>query len=79
MDAQAEEIRQLNESRQEVVKEGREEEGRESDRRLGGREEGKSPTEEFIKVMKEKMEALSKEEMEIEDAFEDFNQQSLKE
>ena len=70
----------MNENRQEVVKErSREEEERESDRRVGEREEGKSPTEEFIKVMKEKMEALSKEEMEIEDAFEDFNQQSLKE
>ena len=41
--------------------------------------EGGSPTAEFLQEMKEKMELLTKEQMEIEDRFEDYNQTSLQE
>ena len=38
-----------------------------------------SPTEDFLREVKEKVEELSREQMEIDDEFEDFNQTSLME
>jgi len=40
---------------------------------------GKSPTEDFLREAKEKMEELSREQVEIDDEFEDFNETSLRE
>ena len=57
-----------------VVEGGRRREGE-----VGVVVEGGSPTAEFLLEMKEKMEVLSKEQMEIEDQFEDYNQTSLQE
>merc|ERR1712192_159935 len=38
-----------------------------------------SPTEDFLRQTKDRVEELSREQMEIDDEFEDFNQTSLKE
>ena len=40
---------------------------------------GKSPTEDFLREAKEKMEELSREQVRIDDEFEDFNETSLRE
>ena len=40
---------------------------------------GKSPTEDFLREAKEKMEELSREQVKIDDEFEDFNETSLRE
>ena len=40
---------------------------------------GTSPTEDFLREAKEKMEELSREQVEIDDEFEDFNETSLRE
>ena len=42
-------------------------------------EKTNSPTEDFLRQTKERVEELSREQMEIDDEFEDFNQTSLKE
>ena len=41
--------------------------------------QGKTPTEDFLREAKEKMEELSREQVKIDDEFEDFNETSLRE
>ena len=61
----------------EVGKQERRERVREEEEEEGNK--GKSPTEDFLREAKEKMEELSREQVEIDDEFEDFNETSLRE
>ena len=70
---------QVEVGKQERRERVREEEEEEGNTHVQENFKGKSPTEDFLREAKEKMEELSREQVEIDDEFEDFNETSLRE